>query len=290
MFSPDDPMFWMNHCNIDRLYLFWIDCNEYDYVSNKSITSYHYYAANPINPRGYVAYNPYYLIPTPYKVTADSPIPFYYRSNGDSKVFPQKEWPTPRQVWGSTPGAKGYNGIYYGYGKDALVADLGNSCPRNIKWTLVNQNTVKKRSEDEDTVLNPSQALLKENGKRFEAEIAKGRSHEEVLRSMAVAECEKAPKLKVTQKLLDWISMNNLHISAFDSLCDKPSEKYENNQIIPNARTLDSAGTGSYVPLWVIITASISSALLMIAIVTLIIIYFRKTSQPTDNSYTEMKE
>jgi hypothetical protein len=293
MFSPDDPLFWMNHCNIDRFYLFWMDCNEFESVKNQSITSTHYYAANPINPRGYVAYNPYYPFLLPYKVTADSQIPFYYRSNGDSKVFTSKRWPTPRQVWGATPGAKGYDGMWYGYGPDSLVAELGPACPKNVKWSLVHQNLPKKRSEDEDDTIPPtsrSHALLKEYGKTFRTEIAKGRSHEDVIRSMAMAECLKAPRLQVTQKLLNWISMNNLHISSFDTICDKPSElSIETSD--GSAKTQALTAEGSYVPIWVIVSASIGSALLMIAIVTLIIIYFRKTQNPTsDDSYTVMKE
>jgi len=106
---------------------------------------------------------------------------------------------------------------------------------------------------------------------------------------MAMAECEKAPKIKVTQKLLNWISMNNLHISAFDSLCDKPSERVD-NYLAQKSNSMETSGTGNYVPLWVIITASVGSAILMIAVVTLIILYFRKTSQTADDSYTAMKE
>jgi len=109
---------------------------------------------------------------------------------------------------------------------------------------------------------------------------------------MAMAECEKAPRMQITQKLLDWVSMNNLHISAFDTLCDKPSERLENTEN-QKSTSMESTGTGTgnYVPLWVIVTASIGSAIVMIAIVTLIILYVRKTSQQqTDDAYIVMKE
>jgi len=141
MFSPDDPLFWMHHSNLDRIYKCWIDCNEYEFVSNLSLTYKQYEGANPVSYEGRIAYNPYTGFK--YAVTADSKIPYYYQSSGDSDIFPHAKWPTPRQVWGANPTQRGYDGVWYCYGYDALVAQLGSSCTSNVKWTLVHQTTKK---------------------------------------------------------------------------------------------------------------------------------------------------
>jgi len=83
--------------------------------------------------------------------------------------------------------------------------------------------------------------------------------------------------------------MNNQHISDFDTLCDKPSERLnqESNKVDQTTTSLN----GSFVPLWVIISASVGTAIVLIAIVVLIIIYMRKKalSSNSEYSYSEMK-
>jgi len=247
-----------------------------------------------MNPLGDIAFNPNTNPATPYAVTADSKIPFYYKASGDSMIFPQAKWPTPRQVWGINPTERGYDGMWYCYGFDALVAKLGSSCTKNKKWTLVHQNVTvtKKRSDEEDRVFShPSSHHLKTLGQKFEQEVAKGRSHEEVLHSMIMESCETKPKIQLNDRLLKWISMNNLHISSFDTLCDKPSERYEQMFGKKEDQTQNASETG--VPLWVIITASVGSALFVIAVIILIVLYVKKTGKgpgPAEGAYIQMKE
>jgi len=292
MYSPDDPLFWMHHCNIDRIYKFWIDCNEYETVSNDSISFYQYEAANPMNSKNPPAQNPYTEPKQPYSVSADSKIPFYYQSSGDSKVFPADKWPTPRQLWGKNPVERGYDGMWNAYGSDALVTKFGSSCTKNVKWSLVHQTaTPKKRSEEEDKVFShPSAKHLISLGDKFQEEIAKGRSSDEVLHSMLMDSCESKPKIQLTDRVLRWISMNNLHISDFDTHCDKPSERFEQQFGTKSEdQTQNSAVTA--VPLWVIISASVGSALFMIAVITLIVVYIRKSrEQPSSTAYVQMND
>jgi len=177
------------------------------------------------------------------------------------------------------------------YGPDTLVTKFGSSCTLNKKWRLVHQTATKKRSEEEEKVWShPSAKHLISLGEQFEQEISKGRRHDEVLESMMMESCETIPQIQLTDRVLKWISMNNLHISSFDTPCDKPSERFEQQfGTKANDQTQNSAVTA--VPLWVIITASVGTAFFMIAVVTLIVLYIRKTSEkPSATSYVQMNE
>jgi len=126
-------------------------------------------------------------------------------------------------------------------------------------------------------------------GKKFNEEVATGKKHEDVIKSMIMDSCENKPKVKITDNLLKWISMNNLHISDFDTMCDKISERYEQQYGTAKEGTQNSSETT--IPLWVIITASIGSTIFMIAVITLIVIYYKKKQQlPNEGAYTQMNE
>jgi len=187
----------------------------------------------------------------------------------------------------------GYDGINYRYGPDTMCKDFGKSCKNNLKgWNWVNQPTSAKRSLDEEiesSETHPRLAKLHALGNILKDEVAKGKSHEEALKSLAMSQCEKASKLELTDQTLDWIRMNNLHISDFDTLCDKPSERLTQESVKEDQSTTNL--NGSFVPLWIIISASIGTAIVLIAIVVLIIIYIRKKSVTSNSeySYSEMK-
>jgi len=300
MFSPDDPCFWLHHTNIDRLYHWWADC--WDYESVKTPGTNQYTAANPISKNGYTAYNPY--TGEAYNVDGSSKIPYYLSQNKKSYIFPDTTtcstppcWPTPNQLWPmGTTTSPGYDGINYRYGPDVMCQNntFGQSCKNNLKgWNWVNQPYTQKRSLDEEIIgstdTHPKLANLHELGNILKDEVAKGKSHEVALKSLAMSQCEKASKLKLTEKTLDWIRMNNLHISDFDTLCDKPSERLAQESVKEDQSTTNL--NGSFVPLWVIISASIGTAIVLIAIVVLIIIYMRKKSVSSNSeySYSEMK-
>jgi len=290
--------FWLHHTNIDRLYRWWGDC--YDYESVKTPGTNQYTAANPISSRGYTAYNPYTGIK--YNVDATAKIPYYISKNKKSYIFPDTSsctsppcWPTPKALWSmGSPTALGYDGICYRYGPDTMCQTLGSSCKNNLNgWNWVNQQNIAKRSIDDEIIhsseTHPRLAKLHALGNILKEEVAKGKSHDEVLKSMAMSQCEKATKLKLTEQTLDWIRMNNLHVSDFDTLCDKPSERLTQESVKEDQSTTNL--NGSFVPLWVIISASIGTAIVLIAIVVLIIIYIRKKSvvPNSEYSYSEMK-
>jgi len=277
MSSPDDPLFFLHHSNLDRLYHLWADCHEYENIPSASLTPNQYSAQNPSAPGGAVARDPY--AGTVYNVGMDSPVPFYLGYPSVSLVIPVSKFPTPRELWGlGTAGQPGYDGICYRYGPDELVASFGSSCTNNIQWTWVNQGSKKRDVEGDDTMdhmeedNHPNAKLYSKLGETFRTEVAKGRDHKEVLHEMAMEECLKAPKLQLTEQFQAWATMNNLPLSAFDSICDKPSERLDSQQ----TQQLQQANNSLSVPLWVSVSAIVGIGLLFLAVVVLVIIYVRK--------------
>jgi len=94
--------------------------------------------------------------------------------------------------------------------------------------------------------------------------------------------------LKITDGLLDWVKMNNIGISAFDSICHKVLN--EESEEEKNRNPVNSS-EAALVPLWVIITACVGSVIFLIAFITLVILYMRrKTAVSEGKVYIEMKE
>jgi hypothetical protein len=269
MYSPDDIIFWFHHCNIDRLYHLWADCHQYEDILPANLTIYQYEAANPTSSDQWIAKNPYNRVP--YDVGIDTKISFYWIDQ-DSDIFPSATWPTPRQLWGlGKPGAPAYDGIYYVYGPDQLAQTvLKTACSKNTRWTYVNYGaSAKKRNID---------PIMQEISDKFEEKLGRGKPHQEALYEMAVEECESTPRIVFNERSLAWIKMNNLHPTAFDRVCDKPSQQLTKGQDphvqgVPEGKNLTS--------LWLVVVASIGSALILIFIVTVIIIFIRKRSAST---------
>jgi hypothetical protein len=95
--------------------------------------------------------------------------------------------------------------------------------------------------------------------------------------------------------------MNHLSITAFDTLCDKVSERHGNN----NANNLNVESTNQksssitvadgqfsdklIIPLWVIITLCAGSTVLLVTVIVLVVLYVRKNKvKYVDDSYREI--
>jgi hypothetical protein len=290
MYSPDDPVFMLHHCNIDRIYAIWQDCYDYEQVKKADIATKHFNAGttrpyNPVTGLQYVMGN-------------DSPMPYAMSSTGSgstgtpvySVVF-GSTWPTPRDMfpWGPIVGTDtGYKGLNVRYGDDALVNLIARSgsCSSkgNTAWRIVDQGTKKR-----DAGLGSSDPQL-EN--RIERETKAGKSIDDVIHEIAMEDCLLAPPLVVDEKLMAWVRMNGLHISQLDTICDKVSERvnHETGQLNLNLDSERESGQ-MIAPLWVIVTASIGCTLVLVAVITLIILYLRRRNEADiGNSYTEMRE
>jgi len=286
MWSPDDPIFWLHHCNLDRLWHLWMDCNGWDKVTSDKLTCMQYEAWNPVSISAGPLVNP--VTGIVYPVGPDDPIPFTRDSNmDDTVVFPGPEWPTPRSLWScGTATAPGHDGIYYRYGVDQLVRTYSKSCPDSSSWTLVDVGYVwvRTKAKRDFDGLHP---VMQEKSETYEAKLAQGKSHQEVLHEMAMTECEKAPKNDINPQLEEWIKMMNHVPEDYDSLCDKPSLRLQDRKnAAANQQTTFEIG-GTAVPLWLIIVACVSCVLVLIGIITVIIISVRRKSGLTDD-YRQM--
>jgi hypothetical protein len=298
MFSPDDPIFWLHHCNVDRLYAFWVDCQGFENIAAASITTAQYTPF--VNKRG--VYDT-----TPYAKSKEIP---YKWNDATTILFPKDKttgkWPTPQQLWPyGLPGSTGYDGINYRYGTDQLVRGYGKTCPNQV-WSIVDPGYVATKKRDES--IHP---MIQEFKDIFESKVSEGKSHQEALHEMAMTECENAPKNEITPSLARWIEMNGLQPEQFDSICDKPSKRmsqardredktattltarvpYLVSERMSLARDREDTtattltGSTTAVPLWVIIAASVGSAIVLIAVISLVIFFTirRKPEEVVDN-------
>jgi hypothetical protein len=265
MFSPDDPLFFLHHCNVDRLYAVWRDCQGYETVKSTALTSSHYY-----NWKG-----------AGYSATSEIP---YFWDGYETQVLPKTggKWPTPTNLWSSGEDALGYDAMNYVYGTDQLVRGFGKICP-NKNWVLVDPGVVPTKKRDES--IHPMMIDIIDE---FEAKLSEGKTHIEAIREMAMSECEKAPKNEIGPDLLDWINMNNLRPEQFDTICDTPSQRM-NQEKGQELQTSDLNNPA--VPLWVIVVASVGSALALIVVITIVIIIVMRRKAPSaenESSYRQM--
>jgi hypothetical protein len=131
--AGEDPIFYMHHCNVDRLWHIWMDCQGFENVTPTTVTSAMYIPQNPISSSGSVQRDP---AGNAFKVGLDDKVWFYYYSS-TLVYLPQSQWPTIRQLFPMGP--NGWLGMNYRYGPDKLVPQL-TTCPNKV-WTWVNQNS-----------------------------------------------------------------------------------------------------------------------------------------------------
>jgi len=271
----------LHHGNVDRFYHLWQDCQGYENIPSKSITATQY-AANPTSRD-----NPVNGLPD-YTFSMSSQIPYYWGKT-ITTPFPKTNgaWPTPRDMWSTGLSTPGYDGICYRYGKDQLVRGFGTACPDQT-WNLVDVGYVATTSKRDDSI-NP---LIQEYKNQYELKVSEGKSHKDALYEMAVQECMNAPKNEITPRLMGWMKMNNLKPEHFDSICDKPSQRMALAQDREDTST-SSIGYSTAVPVWVIISASVGSAVILIAVISIAIFFaMRKRKLPTvenDDLYVPMK-
>jgi len=133
-----DPLFYMHHTNIDRLWHIWVDCFGYESVPASALSDNcpQYMPVNPI--AGGMTKTDRYG--TRYAVNIDFTLT-YYATTSNATFIPQSQWPTIRQMWSmGNPGSPGWCGLFYRYGSDKLINNGAfASCP-DQNWKLVNQS------------------------------------------------------------------------------------------------------------------------------------------------------
>jgi len=141
--SPDDPLFFFHHANVDRIAAMWVDCHNYENILSSSLTNDcpQYFSKNPLSGTTPKGYNLPGNIFVPFQPELDAQLTFYYSSSSVCRyVSASIDFPTIREMWsyGSST-ALGWNSLYYRYGPDALVNKYKTQyCLNGGQWTLVN--------------------------------------------------------------------------------------------------------------------------------------------------------
>jgi len=227
MYSPDDPVFWCHHCNVDRLWAFWQDCYDYESYSNTP--------EGQLPSKLYSSWG-FERCPASDKYGLTDQIPFWYiYENRYVYAFPKDLWPTPQQAYFlGEENAPGWDGMQVRYGPDYLAEFVDENkenkwCSNNQNgWHYINQPLPSSTSKQ---ALTPSETVVFSETLDFlqdqlAASKAQGLTGQEAIDFIATAECESSPPRQITPMLESWIRMNNEPISAFDRICDKSSARF----------------------------------------------------------------
>jgi len=156
----------------------------------------------------------------------------------DSVIFPQAQWPTPRDMnFMGNATNPGFGGMYYVYGPDnivSLIQQLSTSsspfCPLNTKWRVVNVGS----SSSKRSISGKDKDNRSYNDKNTEVNIKskwdeykkKGNNDTAAWTQLVDWDCQNTPKIELTAQLEDWISMTGLAPELWDRVCDSVSQKW----------------------------------------------------------------
>jgi len=219
MNSPDDFLFWLHHCNMDRFWALWQDCYDYDKVDPSQITnsifSYNWtvgYGSNIIT------------------YTIDEPMLYYYPSTtipatrltvpGNPNPFPR-----PRDMHFIGNQSKlGYGGIYYRYGPDQIVATMNSESTFDGIChfdTLCNVLPTQKRSFTlPDNIFDDPDA--QQHMERIES-LFGVHSSQQKLHYLALWECsnQNIDQTRNHTAPFDWCEMNGHNCSDWMTTCQR---------------------------------------------------------------------
>eukprot|EP01061_Rhynchopus_euleeides_P005902 TRINITY_DN14_c0_g2_i1.p1 TRINITY_DN14_c0_g2~~TRINITY_DN14_c0_g2_i1.p1 ORF type:complete len:802 (+),score=268.43 TRINITY_DN14_c0_g2_i1:102-2507(+) len=123
MGSPFDPLFFMHHANVDRLWAVWQDYYGYDKVAKQSLSNLHYAPSVRGRSRGRISLD---------EVSIDAPMRYWSNTSG----FPLKMFEkdvTPRDMWNIRDMP---DGVSYEYGPDNLADQLGDAQEGEWDWMV----------------------------------------------------------------------------------------------------------------------------------------------------------
>jgi len=225
--SPDEPMFFMHHCNIDRLFHFWADCLEYDKVDANSLTPTQY---SPVNPTDANMPSPHTVYTDDTKATIadtslDAFVPLYVSGSGQFKYCISTEFPQVRQMWSmGTPDQKGWNGLYYRYGPDAMADNSlsVSNCKAGNTWTWVNQYGGSSKRSEHSEMGTPEEIWMYQNlSMKFENFQKEGMTPKEALEALAMESCECNPQQPLTEESFKSMIMMGIDPRTTRRICDK---------------------------------------------------------------------
>jgi tyrosinase len=234
--SPDEPLFFMHHANVDRLFAMWCDCNEYEKKSGGALGCPNEYCdVNPVSDSTKTVYDGTIKA----SITLDTQVTFYFSSSSDSKILPKAQWPLLKDLHSSgydNPSQQpGWQNLYVRYGPDPLAQRIAPACTKQPAttgnpWTVVNYGASSKKRDAEEVPL--SENAEKEYAKfdlKYAAKMGKGLSPQDAIHEMAMEECLETPKPELSPEGLAMMRMMGISPSALDRICDEPSPKVHNN-------------------------------------------------------------
>jgi hypothetical protein len=254
MRSPEEPIFFLHHGNIERLHTIFQDCWDYEFTEPSQLTSKNYNASNP-NPWPYPFSASYYkrdLLGNIINVGIDAVMAYWWKAYmiGSNKFYTYVDapwmkngtWPTPRQAYfvgyPEEP-YKGWQNLTYTYGNDDLVNTLGSSCTSNTRWTYFpnapSSAVGKKRAVNEkyevaeiSEILANTPATNNSNKinvytrliQRISDMRKKGLCQDDAIESLAMQECLETPPQTFPPTMKAWMEMNGLQYNQFDRICE----------------------------------------------------------------------
>jgi len=233
----------LHHSNVDRLLTLWQDCWDYELVPSAKLTTKQYQALNPISGTG-AKVDPF--TGRAFDVGIDTPMLYWWKcfSSGrtatkqDSVLFPQSNWPTPRNMhFIGNATQTGWGGMYYVYGTDNIVSlinqlsSTSKFCPLNTQWRLVNVDTDPSSKRD---ISRKGKEHRSNNDRSCEGNIKskwdeykkKGHNDNDAWKQLVDWDCQNTPQIEITEHLEAWISMTGLTPDLWDRSCDSVSTKW----------------------------------------------------------------
>jgi len=221
--SPDEPMFFMHHGNVDRLLHYWMDCHEYDKIEPRSLSTTHYVSINPTDATSSNPHTAKDANGNKYDTSLDSIVPLFVSAEGSFKYCLSSEFPKVRDMWSmGTADKKGWNGLFYRYGPDALAtSSLSSACKAGNTWTWVNYGR-SKRSNSEEEMGTPEEMMLYQNlSRKFDDKVQEGLTPQEAITDLAMESCKANPQIELPEKELKYLMMMGVDFSASKRICDE---------------------------------------------------------------------
>jgi len=246
--SPDEPIFFMHHANVDRLFAMWSDCNEYEKKSGGALGCPNEYCdVNPVSDSTKTVYDG----TTKCSITLDTQVTLYYSGTGDSKICPKAQWPLLKDLHTSgydNPSSQqvGWQNLFVRYGGPDSSAQYGGPDPLAVRitpactkqpittgnpWTVVNYggNSKKRDVEEKASLTENAEKEYAKFDLKYAAKMEKGLSPQDAIHEMAMEECMETPKPQLSQDGLAMMRMMGISPNALDRVCDEPSPVVHSN-------------------------------------------------------------
>jgi hypothetical protein len=295
MYSADDPVFFLHHCNIDRLWHLWMDCHDYEKLTVDQLTETQYVGINPVfgnTPR----VDP--VSQKPLSVGLNDQIYYYWQSDNYSLIFPPEKWPTPADLWGlGTEDSTGWDGIYYRYGPDLLVMLSATQANCEGKdWAWVNstgpEGTQEKSSSKPEEFFNTTKItdMVESIDYTFESKLQflGNIDPQQALTELAMEACDMTAPIEMTDYVREWLEMNGivpeealdaLRVCGMDNWSDMGGMKWLTGS---RSRKRLRAVVGTVKEKMPIIISGSVIAIILVVVVIFILKKNRDNSNPTN--------